>query len=295
MGSRDTPPPTTTTQRQEPPAFAVPGLTFAAEEAQRQFQAGPQQFFPGSTVVPFAPQTEQALQLTEQRALAGSPLVSAAQTTAQDIVEGRQINPFLAGAVQSAIAPIGQQFQEQILPDIRSSFASLGRSGGGREEAALQNAIRNFGRGVGNIGGQLAFGAAESEAGRQLQATQLAPGLAREDFADINRLLGVGQTREALEAAQLQEEINRFQFEQQAPGAALNDLINQLTGATAGLGTRTIQTPGVAQPSRFLTGAGGALGGAATGAALGSVVPFFGTGLGAALGGGIGLLGGLLS
>jgi len=294
MGSDDTPAPTTTTQRQEPPAFAVPGLTFAAEEAQRQFEAGPQEFFPGSTVVPFSGQTEQALQLTEERALAGSPLTAAAQTTTQDIVQGRGVNPFLAGAVESAIAPISQQFQEQILPDIRSSFASFGRSGSGREEAALQNAIEGFGRGVGNIGGQLAFGAAESEADRQLQATQFAPGLANQDFADINRLLGVGQTREGLQAAQLQEEINRFQFGQAAPGAALNDLISQLTGATGGFGTSTLQTPGVAQPSRFLTAGGGALSGAATGAAIGSIVPGLGTAVGAGVGGTIGLLGGLL-
>lgn len=294
MGSNSAPPPTTTTQTQEAPEFLQPGLEFAAGEAQRQFEQGPQQFFPGSTVVPFSGQTEQALQLTEQRALAGSPLVSAAQTTAQDIIQGRQINPFLSGAVQSAIAPIGQQFQEQILPDIRSSFASLGRSGGGREEAALQNAIRGFGRGVGEIGGQLAFGAAESEANRQLTATQLAPGLANQDFADINRLLGVGQTRESLERAQLQEEISRFQFEQQAPGAGLNQLIAQLTGLGGGLGTASIQQPGVAQPSKFLTGGGGALSGAATGAAIGSIVPGIGTAIGAGVGGTIGLLGGLL-
>lgn len=286
MGDDSPPAPTTTTQIAAPPAFAVPGLTLASEEAVRQFEAGPQQFFPGSTVVPFAPQTQQALQLTEERALAGSPLTASAQQTTQDIIEGRGVNPFLAGAVQSAITPIQEQFTGQVLPDIRSAFTSVGRSGGGREEAALQNAITGFGRGVGEIGGQLAFQSAEQEAQRQLQATGLAPALASQDFVDINALLGVGQTFEAQQAAQLQEDLARFQFEQQAPGASLNDLINQLTGATAGLGTTSISQPGVAQPSSFLTGAGGALSGAAAGSTFGPV--------GAVVGGGLGLLGGLL-
>lgn len=286
MGS-DTPEPTTTTQIQQPPAFAIPGLTQAAGAAVEQFEAGPQQFFPGSTVVPFSPQTQQALQLTEERALAGSPLVSSAQQTTQDIIEGRGVNPFLAGAVESAIAPIQEQFTGQILPDIRSGFASVGRSGSGREEAALQNAITNFGRGVGNIGGQLAFSSAEAEAGRQFAATQTAPGLAQQDFVDINALLGVGQAQEGLSAAQLQEDISRFQFEQAAPGLSLNDLINQLTGATAGTGTTSISAPGVAQPGGFLTGLGGAASGATTGALIGGPV-------GAGVGGSIGLLAGLL-
>lgn len=291
----DAPPaPTTTTQVQQPPAFAIPGLTFAAEEAQRQFEAGPQQFFPGSTVVPFSPQTQQALQLTEERALAGSPLVSSAQQTTQDIIEGRGVNPFLAGAVESAIAPIQEQFTGQILPDIRSGFASVGRSGSGREEAALQNAITNFGRGVGEIGGQLAFSSAEAEAGRQFGATQTAPGLAQQDFVDINALLGVGQAQEGLQAAQLQEEINRFQFEQAAPGLSLNDLIGQLTGTAGQFGTTTAQAPGVAQPSQFLTGGGGALSGAVTGGTLGAIGGPAGATAGASLGAALGLLGGLL-
>ena len=294
MGSDSPPAPTTTTQVQQPPAFAIPGLTFAAEEAQRQFDAGPQQFFPGSTVVPFSSQTEQALGLTEERALAGSPLTASAQQTTQDIIEGRGVNPFLAGAVQSAIAPIQEQFTGQVLPDIRSAFTSVGRSGGGREEAALQNAITNFGRGVGEVGGQLAFGSAEAEANRQLGATQLAPGLANQDFVDINALLGVGQAREGLTAANLQEDINRFQFEQAAPGLSLNDLIGQLTGASGQFGTTTFQQPGVAQPSRFLTGAGGALSGAATGATIGAFGGPPGILAGGAIGGTLGLLGGLL-
>jgi len=97
-----------------------------------------------------------------------------------------------------------------------------------------------------------------------------------------------------LSAAQLQEQINRFQFEQAAPGLSLNDLINQLTGATVGTGTTSITAPGVAQPSAFLTGTGGALSGAATGASIGGLGGPVGATAGAGLGGILGLIGGLL-
>ena len=70
---------TTTTQTSAPPAFLKPGLEQAAGAAQDLFAQGPQQFFPGSTVVPFAPETEQALTGITQRAQAGSPLVQGAQ------------------------------------------------------------------------------------------------------------------------------------------------------------------------------------------------------------------------
>jgi len=140
----------------------------------------------------------------------------------------------------------------------------------------------------------LAFGSAEAEAGRQFGATQTAPGLAAQDFVDINALLGVGQAQEGLSAAQLQEDISRFQFEQAAPGLSLNDLIGQLTGTAGQFGTTSISQPGVAQPSQFLTGAGGALSGAATGASIGGFGGPAGAAAGAGLGGVIGLLGGLL-
>ena len=294
MGGESRPAPTVETITAQPPAFALPGLELASEEAIRQFQAPGPEFFPGSTVVPFAPETEQALQLTTQRALGGSPLVGAAQQTALETIQGRGVNPFLAGAVQAATAPLFEQFQEQTLPGLRSSFAGIGRTGSGAEQRAIQQATREFGRGAQEQAARLAFGSAEAEAARQQAALGGAPGLAQADFTGIQQLAGVGATREDLARQQLQEDISRFQFGQDIEGQRLNQLIAQVTGAIpagAGVTRGVAQAPGT---SRFLSGLGGAASGVATGGQVGSIFGPGGSAIGAGLGGLLGGVGGFL-
>ena len=60
--------------RTAPAPFAEPFLQYGMSEALRQYQQGPYQYYPGETVDGFAPQTEQALRMQEQMALAGTPV-----------------------------------------------------------------------------------------------------------------------------------------------------------------------------------------------------------------------------
>src|SRR3990167_3877909 len=84
-------------QNQDPWAGQQPFLTKGFERAQG-FLDQPMQFYPNGTVVPFSPQTEQALQQTENRAITGSPLQAAGGSMLQDTIGGsylQQGNPFL--------------------------------------------------------------------------------------------------------------------------------------------------------------------------------------------------------
>jgi hypothetical protein len=116
----------------------------------------------------------------------------------------------------------------------------------------------------------------------QQQAIQQAPMARQFGFADLETLAGVGAAREAQQQAQLAGDIERFQFEQQAPQAALANYLASVQGGQ--LGTQQI-TPYYRQPG--LSALSGALGGAQ----LGGMFPSFGAGPGAALGGLLGLFG----
>lgn len=284
----------TTTQVSEPPAYVKPFLEGAAQEAQRLYQTQTPQYYPGSTVVPFSGETQQALDLTTQRALAGSPLMTSAQQGAQQIVEGRGVNPFLAPAVQAATQPLFEQFQQQTIPGLTSSFAAIGRSGSGAENNALQQAVTNFSRGVGEQATRAALAASEGEAARQFAAIQGAPQMAAADYADIGRLAAVGSAREGQSQLQLQDQIDRYNFAQNIQAQQLNQLLAQLAAAGGGGGTVTSMIPNAqARTGGFANAAGGALSGAASGAMLGSVIPGVGNVVGAGIGGTLGLLGGL--
>jgi hypothetical protein len=122
----------------------------------------------------------------------------------------------------------------------------------------------------------------EAERARQQAAIGAAPGLAAQDYTDIGQLAQVGQATEGYQQAALQDAIQRFNFQQQAPYTALQSFLSGAYGAP--MGQQTIQ-PTYSNPLA------GVLGGALTGAKLGSMVPGLGTGFGAAAGGLLGLLG----
>ena len=62
----------TTVASNEPSDFIKPYLTTGLDTAQDLFET-PRTMYEGSTVVPFAPQTEAALTAIQERAEAGSP------------------------------------------------------------------------------------------------------------------------------------------------------------------------------------------------------------------------------
>ena len=92
----------TQTARAEIDPTLKPYVEYGLGEAKRLYQGTTPSFFPGQTFVSPSAATQQALGLAEQRALAGSPLTQAAQQEALATIQGRGVNPFLAGALEQS-------------------------------------------------------------------------------------------------------------------------------------------------------------------------------------------------
>jgi hypothetical protein len=216
-----------------------PYVTYGLEEAKRLYETGSPQFFPGQTYVSPSEQTQQALQMAQQRAMAGSPLTGAAQAETLATIQGRGVNPFLAGALEQTNRLAGEQYNKNI-QNLQSSAASAGRYGSGAMGQQAGTAQDIFARALTEQGGQLAYNSAEAERARQMAAVGAAPAMANADFADIQRLLSVGGAREAQSAAQLQDEMNRFNFAQNLPQAKLSQFANLFSSVPQG--SQTVQT-----------------------------------------------------
>jgi hypothetical protein len=327
--------PSKTTQTTEPPAFIKPFLQFGAQEAQNLYRGGGPEYFPGSTVVPFSDQTRQALDLTQQRALQGNAGVDAAQGYVQNTLgtdPSSQFtsaqNPFasqtreFAGATNPYLDATFNRAADNVQNRLQSSFAGSGRNiGAARAPAALElNDLANtiYGgayesdrnrslselqqqRGIGAQGFENAQGRGlddiQQQRGLQLSAAGLAPGLAANDYADLAALEGVGGRYEDLSGQYLDDEINRFNFQQQAPQMNLDRFLQRILGSFPGQTTTTTAPNSRNRAAGALGGAatgaalGGAAAGAASGAAAGSVVPGVGTLIGAGLGGLLGYFG----
>lgn len=206
-----------------------------------------------------------------------------------------QNNPYFQSALQSAIRPVTQQFQEQVMPGIKSGAQDAGQFGGSRQGVAEGIASRGYMDTVGDISANMGNAAyaqglqAMANAG-QLgsniygqgmtglgQAAALAPTVQQALGMPGQTLLGIGQQTQAQNQAQIDAEINRWNYSQNRPYTMMSDYLAMLNGAQGG--TTTAQQSGGG--GNRMTGA---LGGAATGAAMGSMFGPMGTGIGAGAG-----------
>lgn len=318
MGSSSQP--SHTTQTTEPPKFIQPYMQYGAQQARALYQTGGPQYYQGNTVVPFSSQTEQALGLTEQRALNGSSVNNAAQDYAERTLSGAPSsqfgaasnpyassanpygsvnNPYLDATFNKAAKSVQQRLGTQFAGSGRNTEAS--RAVNADELTNLSNAIyggayeneRN--RGLSYDQQQLGIGAQgyESERDRMAQdldrqrsmqfgVAGLAPQLANQDYVDLNALGGVGGQVEDLAGRLMEDQAARWDFSQNAPQMNLDNYIARVTGSYPG--QNATQTTPV---HRNRTA--GAAGGAMSGASMGSYFGPWGTAIGAIAGG---LLGG---
>ena len=336
----------TTTSRTEPYKPAEPYLQDILGEAQNIYRSGlGRSFFPGSTVVPFADQTRQALELQQAAALeqmAPSAMLGQAANTFGQFAGGPmsayagRMNTGLGmsqpgmstqglGSSYGGLTPQADYLSDvrsgitsDVLGDVQSQFAGMGRTGTspqaqqavargvtqayapiasqlasqerGREQTGLESQLnRLYGGGQSDLQRRQAamesqfgrqFGASEADIarqqagmesafGRSLTAAGQLPGI--QNAMDMRRrsaigdLSGVGSAYEQLAQRQLQDQIARFQFGQQAPMRALQQYAGLISPIAGGFPTSVGTGPG--QQSG---GISGAFGGAVAGSALGT-------------------------
>jgi hypothetical protein len=260
-GGSSQPQTVTQTSTQQPPAYLQPFLTDIAKEAQSQYQSGSPSYFPENTFVPQSPETQQALSALTNRATTGSPLQAAGNQQQLGTVQGDYLNsnPGLVGAIDAAVRPVTQNFQNAVLPGIASQFSAAGRYGSGAQADALGNASDAYMRNVGDIGSNLSFGNYNMERGIQNQAAQNAPSMAAADYTDPSRLAAVGQQQETYSAAELQDAINRFNFGQNLPNQKLGQYSSAIYGQNQGGTTSATQTSPYYSGNTALAGLGAGL------------------------------------
>lgn len=238
---------TTTTSTIDP--TIQPYLSYGLSEAQRLYQAGGPQYYPGQTYVSPSQTTQTGLQALEQRAMQGSPLVGQAQQQLQNTIGGNYLsgNPFFQGAFAPAAQAATAQFN-QAIGDIGSAASKAGRYGSGAMGSLQDRASGQFAQQLTNTAGQLAYQNYSDERARQQAATMAAPGMAQADYQDIQNLLAAGQAREGYTGQQLQADMARYNYGQQLPQQNLATFLSSVYGNPMG-NLRSQTTSGTADTS----------------------------------------------
>jgi len=253
----------TTTTSAEPSDFVKPYVSEAFDQAQNLFQSASPNFYPNQTYTDFAPETNAAMKLATARSL-NNPLLASSQSEINNILQGNYLSP--------TSNPYSQALYNQIAGDVtsgvQSQFSKAGRLGSAANQEVLASEL-------GKVASQVYGDQYNRERENMMNATQLAPQLAQADYTDIQALGGIGQQKEAMEMAQIQDAMARFDFEQQKPYYKLREYLGSI-------GANVPTTTSVTKPIFRNTGAG-LLGGAMQGYQLGQ--NFGMGGAGAAAGG----------
>jgi hypothetical protein len=220
-----------------------PYVTYGLEEAKRQYQSPGAQFFPGQTYVSPSAATQTALQAAQQRAMYGSPIQAAAQQEYLSTVQGRGVNPFLEGALAGTNRQATEAYTRGV-QGLQSKASSMGRYGSNAMGQQVGQAQDIFGRNLAENAGQLAYQSAEAERGRQMAAVTGAPAYAQADYQDIQKLLTAGQGVESYQQKELQDAINRYNYEQTLPQQKLQQFTNLFTSVPSGGTSTTTQSGG---------------------------------------------------
>lgn len=219
---------TTTTQTSNPWSGQVPYLQQQFGQAANLFNNYTPQFFPQSTVAGFTPGQSQALQGQIDYGLNGGASSLGASNNALTNIENGNLlsagNPYFQQTAKSVLG--------SVLPTIEGQFnAGGGANSPGAAYAAAQGAtsaiapyaFQNYQQGINNI----------------LQGAALSPGVNSANEANLQLASNAGAQQQAQNQAQLNDQIQRFNFQQQLPYQKLGLYQGETTGNFGGTSALT--------------------------------------------------------
>ena len=214
----------TQVQRSEPSELQAPFLKDLYSEAQRQYRAGPQQFFPGRTFAAPSATTLASEDALRQAAAAqgvfglGS-LVPAFQQQLMSPAQRFQ-DPMLQQSLQAQLRPI-EETGARLLQQARRGANRAGQLGGDRQAILEAEVIRDVAQKQADVASRL-YGDVYGDVLRTQAATLgLAPSIMNTFTQPAQTLATVGRAEDVRAQQPITEAMQRFAFEQQAPGQAL--------------------------------------------------------------------------
>lgn len=213
----------------------VPYLDKLFKRAENLYQSGPIQYYPGETVAPLSPGQTGALDAIQQRGMSGSPLNKASSGYLQDVLSGKYLN---------ADNPYFQTVANRARSAADSTYAGAGRYGSASHDTAVADSV-----------GALAYQDYQNQLGRMDNAAALAPTVAGQDFVDLNAALGAGNQYQQQLQNMINADMEKYNFQQQAPYANLQAFQDFIQGNYGG-STQTISPTQQASPFQQVAGAG---------------------------------------
>lgn len=204
-------------------------------KSEQRFDAGPLSFFPGNTLAPESAATTQGRQSIldsipglQTGANAGlASILSALQGTPEN-------DPRVAALADSVSQPILDRFRETTLPSISSAAVDQGAFGGDRAGIVKAIAGRETNRAVGEARAGVFNNAFLAGLQQQTSAISQLPNILQSLLAPGQAESAVGASLDGRAQAEIDSERERFEFNQVAPDAQLDNFAARVSGINLG-------------------------------------------------------------
>ncbi len=273
---KSTPQTMTSTQQTDmgPWSAQQPYLTKVFSEAERLYDTHNPKYFEKSTVAGATPAMTQGWDQAIRRAQQGSPLIPAAQGMTLDTINGKYLdpnsNPFLAATYGAAADQVTNAYRTATAPGTAAAYSAAGRYGSGARNQAVDQNNRGLLDKLNTLATSIYGGNYEAERQRQMTAAGGAPGMTQAGYIEPGILTSIGQQQQGQNQNELNDEVARWNYDQNLPYEKLARLLGAVQGSYGQSGTTTsTQTMPMYQ-----NGVGSALGGLMS---LGSMIGSFAT------------------
>ena len=288
MAKRAKTTPTGTTQSVQsakPAEWAAPQIQGFINQAQSAYDATPKNAFAGPLVA--QPNQDQRAAVDAARGFAASAGMGAPQlqdlamrTIAGDFLRPES-NPYLAGSVASAMRPVQESLNQNIV-GIGDAFGDA--YGGARQGVAQGRAIGDATGRMAEVANSIYDNNYQRERQNQLNSPALLEAARTIGMAPAQILQQVGNVQQGWEQSNLDADLRRYEMQLAAPWQGMPQYQSAL-GIAQPYGTQTVNTSGT-MPRQ-----GGGLGGALQGGLGGAATGFqMGGPWGGLIGGGVGTL-----
>lgn len=285
----------------EPWEAQQPYLREGFSEAERLYNQGPAEYYPGQTYTDMSAARQAALAGTSGLATGGNPLATNAANYASNTLGGQGDNPY-AGILDSGISGMQQtangaflnnnpylddiygasadklkdEWSTNIMPGIASQFGQTNGAGTTMHSELVSRSGGELSDSLGQLRANIYGGNYQQERGRQTDAQQGLAGIGQglygtgvqerlnlagqsgqlrdNQYGDFDKLGQVGEQYEGQQGKVLEDDMNRWNYLQGAPMAALQDFMSMITGNYGSTSTTSSRSKG--SPLSSILGAG---------------------------------------
>lgn len=238
-----------------PPAFLQPYLQGGIKDLNAYYGANPTapQYYSGETVAPLSTQSQGAV--TGAANLAGNdPMLTSANSTLQDFINGKFTNPTTNPDFQAALSashqPYIDQFNKQILPGIESTMEGAGRYGSGATPNLVDQATRTLNTTINNADAQAGSQYYTNAKGQQESAAAIgAPNVNTANWQNVAGLGAAGTTVDQQRQAQDTSSQAAYNYNSNAQMNYISQYLSMLNGGYPGGETTSSGTSSTYQPT----------------------------------------------